>query len=79
MKVGSDRIIFERPTRTRFVGNKNTKEIHRMDAEDKDGNGCQLDTVIKGNHGIEIKNVAKKVREGWDFCAKCWGTDLSEN
>lgn len=71
------KIIYQRPV-TRFIGNKGTREIHRLDAEDRFGNGCQIDKILKSKNAVEVKNPLEVIRKGWDVCAKCWGYDLSE-
>jgi len=57
-----------------FIGNTNTNQVHDLDKEDTDKNGCQIDE-IKDEH-IKTFNpdtLAQAHKEGFKNCDKCLG------
>ena len=60
---------------SKFCGNKNKKEVHDLDNEDKNPSGCQIDEIIRaGNARTFSPDTLIQARsEGYDNCAKCIG------
>ena len=62
----------------RFLGNKNKKEVHDQQKEDRRPSACQIDEFLKAGHGVyfrpDTQQQAKS--EGYDNCAKCLGGSL---
>lgn len=58
-----------------YCGNSNTKEVHDLDNEDTDDNGCQIDEIIEAGHAIAFDpdTLDEAHSEGYDNCAKCIG------
>ena len=67
------------PTSTRygkrFLGNKNKMEVHDLNREDKNPNGCQIDEFLRAGHGVAFvpDTLQQAHSEGYDNCAKCIG------
>jgi len=59
----------------RFVGNTNTKEVHDLDNEDTNPNGCQIDEIIRAGHAVifEEDTLQKFIEEGYDNGHYCIG------
>ncbi len=57
----------------RYLGNKNSMEVHDLDNEDTSANGCQIDEIIKAGHAVTFKpDTLEQARLlGYDPCAKC--------
>ena len=67
------------PTKTRdgkkFLGNKNKMEVHDLDKEDKNPNGCQIGEFLDAGHGVGFvpDSLEQAHKENYDNCAKCIG------
>jgi len=65
-------------TRTghRFLGNKNTKEVHDLEKEDTSGSGCQIDEILRADNAVYFipDTLAQAKSENYDNCAKCLGS-----
>jgi hypothetical protein len=59
----------------RYLGNKNTKEVHDLDNEDSSPSGCQIDEIIRAGHAVEFTPDTLQTAHGlgYDNCAKCLG------
>jgi hypothetical protein len=57
----------------RYLGNKNTKEVHDLDHEDTSASGCQIDEIIKAGHAVVFNpdTLEEAHKCGYDNCAKC--------
>lgn len=57
----------------RYLGNKNTKEVHDLDNEDTSSSGCQIDEILRAGHGVRFNpnTLEEAHRHGYDNCAKC--------
>ena len=57
----------------RYLGNKNTKEVHDLDNEDTSPSGCQIDEIIRAGHAVSFNpdTLEEAHRQGYDNCAKC--------
>jgi hypothetical protein len=70
-------MAFDTASRTsgRFLGNKNKKEIHDQQKEDRSGSGCQIDEFLKAGHGVYFRpdSLEQAKSERYDNCAKCVG------
>lgn len=53
----------------RFLGNKNTKEVHDLNNEKEQ---CQVEE-IKPEHKVEFTSVAEAHSKGFDNCYWCIG------
>ncbi len=60
----------------RFLGNKNKKEVHDQQKEDKNPSGCQVDEFLRAGHGVGFSpdTLAQARSESYDNCAKCIGS-----
>ncbi len=59
----------------RYLGNKNTKEVHDLDNEDTSLSGCQIDEIFRAGHAVTFNPdaLATAHSQGYDNCAKCLG------
>jgi hypothetical protein len=61
----------------RFLGNSSSskKEVHDLDQEDTNANGCQIDEIIRAGNSVTFTpdTLAQAHIEGYDNCAKCLG------
>lgn len=57
-----------------FLGNASTKELHNLRNERPN---CRLDTIRASGHTREFACLGRALREGYDFCAWCFGRGLS--
>jgi hypothetical protein len=57
----------------RYLGNKNTMEVHDLDNEDTSEGGCQIDEILAAGHGVTFNpdTLATAHSHGYDNCAKC--------
>ncbi|MCK5613230.1 hypothetical protein KAR91_65765 [Candidatus Pacearchaeota archaeon] len=64
-----------RPVGKQFLGNTNNKEVHDLTKEDTRPNGCQIDEILRAEHGVyfEPDTLTQAHNEGYDNCAKCIG------
>jgi len=64
--------VFSRPSDKRFLGNRNTTEVHDLNNEKR---GCQIDELISARHGVVFSpdTLAQAHTEGFDNCAHCIG------
>ncbi|MBI2251594.1 MAG: hypothetical protein HYU63_02360 [Armatimonadetes bacterium] len=62
-------------TYTKYLGNSSHKEIHRMD---KVNGSCHVNEILVNRHAVAVTRPLQLIKKGWDFCAHCWGKDLSE-
>lgn len=56
----------------KYIGNKNKKEVHDLDQEDTNPNGCQINE-IKEVVTFNPDTLQQAHSEGYDNCAKCIG------
>ena len=56
-----------------FLGNANNKEVHDLDQEDANPNGCQIDEIIAAGHDRPFESLHAARTGGYDNCAKCLG------
>lgn len=67
--------VYTRPTNKRYLGNSDSdnKEVHDLQNEDTQPNGCQIDEIISaGNAVVFSPDTLEQARsEGYDPCAKC--------
>ncbi len=56
-----------------WYGNTDNKEVHDLDNEDIDKNGCQIDEIIDAGHDTPFDDFDSAIAEGYDRCAKCLG------
>lgn len=54
----------------RFIGNKNTTEVHDLDNEDTADNGCQIDEITDVVT-FDPDTLEQALSEGYDPCDKC--------
>jgi hypothetical protein len=57
----------------RYLGNTSTKEVHDLDKEDTNKNGCQIDEIIAAGNDTPFDSLAAAYAKGYDNCAKCVG------
>lgn len=64
-----------RSNNKRFLGNKNTTEVHDLDIEDTSASGCQINEIIRAGNDVYFTpdTLAQARSEGFDNCAKCIG------
>jgi len=57
----------------RYLGNKNTKEVHDLDNEDTSASGCQIDEIFRAGHAVQFNpdTLEEAHRHGYDNCGKC--------
>jgi hypothetical protein len=57
----------------RYLGNKNTKEVHDLDNEDTRLDGCQIDEIIRAGHAVWFTpdTLGEAHRDGYRDCDKC--------
>lgn len=57
----------------RYLGNKNTKEVHDLDNEDTSPSGCQIDEIFQAGHAVRFNpdTLEEAHRHGYDDCGKC--------
>jgi hypothetical protein len=58
----------------KYLGNINKKEVHDLDNEDTNANGCQIDEIIRAGNDRPFTSLAPAHAEGYDNCAKCLGS-----
>jgi hypothetical protein len=58
----------------KYLGNINKKEVHDLDNEDTNANGCQIDEIIRAGNDRPFTSLASAHAEGYDNCAKCLGS-----
>lgn len=54
-----------------YLGNTNNKEVHDLDNEDTNANGCQINEIIKAGHDKPFNSLSAAHNAGYDDCAKC--------
>jgi len=54
----------------RFLGNKNTKEVHDLDNQK---NQCQIDKIINAHDNVPFYTLQSAHDSGYDNCAYCIG------
>jgi hypothetical protein len=64
------------PFEERFLANRHSKEVHDLNKEDTEPNGCQIDKI---HHFTCFTSLDAAVESGYDPCAKCLGEELSEH
>jgi hypothetical protein len=57
-----------------FLGNKQKMEVHDLDKENSNANGCQIDEIIRAGHEVPFTTLGAAHSQGYDNCAKCLGT-----
>jgi len=60
--------------RTQFLGNSSTREVHDLAREQP---ACNI-ARIRPDHRFYLQSIAQARRLGYDFCAKCFGPEMSE-
>lgn len=57
----------------RYLGNKNTKEVHDLDNEDTSPSGCQINEIFQAGHAVRFTpdTLEEAHRLGYDNCGKC--------
>ena len=59
----------------RYLGNssKNKMEVHDLDNEDTNPNGCQIDEIIRAEDDVRFTpdTLDQAHKEGYDNCDKC--------
>lgn len=55
----------------RYLGNTNSKEVHDLDNEDTDANGCQINEIIAAGNDKPYESLSSAYSDGYDDCAKC--------
>ena len=56
----------------RYLGNTESKEVHDLDNEDTNTNGCQIDEIIDAEHDKPFSTLSSALDEGFNKCAKCF-------
>ncbi len=56
-----------------YLGNTNTSsfEVHDLDNEDTNANGCQIDEIIRAGHDKPFNTLQQAHNAGYDDCDKC--------
>jgi len=54
-----------------YLGNKHKMEVHDLDQEDTNPNGCQIDEIIRAGNDRAYINLTTAKANGYDNCAKC--------
>ncbi len=57
----------------RYLGNVSKKEVHDLDQEDTNANGCQIDEIIAAGNDKPFQSLSSAHVAGYDNCAKCLG------
>jgi len=59
----------------RFLGNRNSNEVHDLDNEDTRPSGCQINEILHRGTGVAFypDTIEKARDQGFDNCAKCIG------
>lgn len=60
--------------RTQFLGNSSTREVHDLAREQP---ACNI-ARIRPDHRFYLQSIGQARRLGYDFCAKCFGPEMSE-
>jgi len=55
-----------------YLGNTESKEVHDLDNEDTNANGCQIDEIIDAKHDKPFSTLSSALDEGFNKCAKCF-------
>lgn len=55
----------------KFLGNKKKLEVHDLDKEDTNVNGCQIDEIIRAGNDKPYTSLAAAKNDDYDNCAKC--------
>lgn len=55
----------------KYLGNKNKSEVHDLDKEDTNPNGCQIDEIIRAGHDKPYTSLSDARNDGYVNCAKC--------
>jgi len=56
-----------------YVGNTNSMEVHDLDNEDTNPNGCQINEIIAAGHAVTFSpdTLVQAKSEGYDPGANC--------
>ena len=54
-----------------YLGNTNNKEVHDLDKENTNLNGCQIDEIIAAGLDRSFNSLSAAHSEAYDNCAKC--------
>lgn len=57
----------------RYLGNTSSKEVHDLDQEDVNENGCQIDEIIEAENDTPFNLLSDAHEAGYDDCDKCLG------
>lgn len=59
----------------RYLGNMSKKEVHDLNNEDTDPNGCQIDEIVASNNATTFSpdTLDEAHKQGYDNCDKCLG------
>lgn len=62
-----------------FLGNKNKMEVHDLNKEDKNRNGCQIEEFLEAGHGVgfDPDTLEQAYKKGFNNCARCLGNSNS--
>ena len=60
--------------RTQFLGNSSTREFHDLAREQP---ACNI-ARIRPDHRFYLQSIGQARKLGYDFCAKCFGPEMSE-
>ena len=55
----------------KYLGNVTNEEVHNLDNEDRNANGCQIDEIIAAGHARPYLSLAAAYAAGFDLCEKC--------
>jgi len=56
----------------RFIGNTNTNQVHDLDKEDTNPNGCQIDEILTEHVKTFSPDALEQAhQEGFENCDKC--------
>lgn len=59
-----------------FLGNRSTKEIHNLRNQQTN---CRIGLIAATGHARSFLCLSQPIREGYDFCAWCFGRDMSQH
>ena len=59
-----------------FLGNRSTKELHNLRNQQTN---CQIGLITAKGHARSFLCLSQPIREGYDFCAWCFGRNMSQH
>ena len=60
-----------RPKNVRYIGDKKSKEVHRLQDGKAISADCQIDEITD-EHRVEFKTLSEAMGQAFDKCARCW-------